>query len=196
MLRSSGPGSSAPGPQDHPAGVRRAHGPFGAGLAAPGAGRAIHIVVATAVAILLSSVSAAAQGRPLRARGDQALSFGELLGGIPTTILPSDPLNSGQIDIRGEKRADVLVEFLLPGAMAGPAGASIPLSFGLGMAGYSVFNSIASQAPFDPSLPQVVQLDKTGRGMIYLGGTATPPHAAAVGAYTATISLTISYLGN
>lgn len=196
MRRSSGSGSLLPGRGDLEAGVRRATGLSGAGRAAIHARRPFLIGAAVAASIVFGAVSAAAQGRPLRARGDQALNFGELLGGIPATILPSDPLNSGQIDIRGEKNADLLVEFLLPAAMEGPAGASIPLAFGPGMGGYSVFNSIASQRPFDPSLPQVVQLDKTGRGMVYLGGTATPPHAAAVGAYTATISITISYMGN
>jgi len=137
-----------------------------------------------------------AQGRQLRAQGAQALSFGDLLGGLPTTVLPTDPLNSGQIDIRGEKGSDVLVEFLLPDAMLGPGGARIPLTFGPGFGGYSVFNSIATQVAFDPALPQVVQLDKTGRGMLYLGGTAAPPPAAAVGSYSGTISLTISYVGN
>ena len=72
----------------------------------------------------------------------------------------------------------------------------MPLSFGPAAAGYSPTRDIDSQIAFDPQVPNVLPLPNNGRGIIYLGGTATPPAQATVGAYAATITLTISYVGN
>ena len=72
----------------------------------------------------------------------------------------------------------------------------MPLSFGPGSAGYSPSRSIGDQLPFDPSGSAVLRLPQNGQGMIYLGGTATPPAQIPAGAYSGTITLTISYLGN
>lgn len=135
-------------------------------------------------------------GRPLRVDGQQPLSFGELLGGLPQTILRTDPLNSARIQISGRGNSDVLVSFLLPPALVGPGGATVPLSWGPGVAGYSPTRDIDSQIAFDPQVPNVLGLPNNGRGTIYLGGTAIPPAQATVGAYAATITLTISYVGN
>jgi len=154
------------------------------------------LLAALLLLLLVDANAAAAQGRPLRARPVQSLNFGDLLGGIPTTILRTDPVNSGQFDIRGERLTEVLVELLLPSDLVGPGGSTVPLSFGPGTAGYSPDGSIGSQVAFDPAVPQPLRLPGNGRGAVFLGGTATPPGHVAVGAYAATITLTISYLGN
>ncbi len=80
--------------------------------------------------------------------------------------------------------------------MLGPGGASIPLSFGPGMAGYSVLRTIETQLSFDPAVPILVTLPRNGRTRFFLGGTATPPAAAVIGSYSATIALIVSYIGN
>ena len=143
-----------------------------------------------------TTVNAAAQGRPLRAQGQQALDFGELLGGLPQVVAPTDPVYAARIQISGRNRDDVLVSFLLPAALEGPRGASVPLVFGPGSAGYSPNLGINSQIAFDPAVSSVFRLPNNGRGMIYLGGTALPPAQAVVGAYAAAVTLTISYVGN
>lgn len=135
-------------------------------------------------------------GRPLRVDGQQPLAFGELLAGIASTVAPTDPLNAARIRISGQGGADVLVSFLLPTALNGPGGATVPLMFGAGAAGYSPSEDIGAQVSFDPSLPNVFGLPQNGRGALFLGGTAMPPAQAPAGAYMATITLTISYVGN
>jgi hypothetical protein len=72
----------------------------------------------------------------------------------------------------------------------------VPLVFGPGTGGYSATQDIDSQVGFDPWVPTVLALPQNGRGMIYLGGTALPPAQAPAGAYSATVTLTISYVGN
>lgn len=150
------------------------------------------------LAVLLggAAVDAEAQGRPLRADGQQALDFGELLGGLAQVVAPTDPVYAARIQISGRRQDDVLVSFLLPAALEGPAGAVVPLMFGPGSAGYAPGQDINSQIAFDPAVSSVFTLPNNGRGMIYLGGTALPPAQAVVGAYSATITLTLSYVGN
>lgn len=137
-----------------------------------------------------------AQGRPTRVQARQDLTFGQLLAGVPTTVFPGDGLNAGQIRISGRRNTEVLVSFFFPQGLTGPGGASVPLTFGPGSAGYSPTRSIGNQIPFDPTAATPLRLPGNGQGLIYLGGTATPPHTVPAGSYTGTVTLTISYLGN
>lgn len=163
--------------------------------------RTITGIVALLVALAAASAPVAAQrnepgGRGVRAKALQGLSFGDVLAGVPTTISRFDPLASGQLEVGGEKITEVLVSFLLPNAMTGPGGSSIPLGFGPGSAGFSTTRSIGSQVGFDPLVPTIVYLSPQGRATIYLGGTASPPPNAAAGSYAGEIMLTVSYIGN
>jgi hypothetical protein len=153
------------------------------------------------LALLLPGASLEAQrngapGRPVRAKTLQGLSFGNLLAGVPSTVQRNDPLNAGQLEVSGAKNSDLLISFILPGAMSGPAGASIPLSFGPGSAGYSLTRSINDQIGFDPTVPTLITLPSNGKAGVFLGGTATPPPSAAAGSYAGEIVLTVSYIGN
>jgi hypothetical protein len=135
-------------------------------------------------------------GRPLEATGEQPLDFGVLLGGVPHTVRRDDPLAAARIRIDGRGQGDVLVSFLLPPALVGPGGATVPLTFGAASAGYSPTRNIADQVVFDPASPAVFGLGEGGQGALFLGGTAETPTQAAAGLYGATIVLTISYVGN
>lgn len=153
------------------------------------------------VTLLLSAAPVEGQGqgergRPLRVMGIQDLSFGTVLPGVPVTILRSDPLNSGQFEIRGQRLTEVLVDLLLPGELAGPGGSSIPLVFGPGSAGYSASGAIGAQVSFDPDIPQAFTLPGNGRGTIFLGGTAAPPPQLPSGTYAATVTVSLTYLSN
>lgn len=161
------------------------------------------VVFWLAVAFAASFAHAEAQrppgvggGRPLRVQARQALDFGVLLGGLPQVVLPSDAIHAAQIQIAGRGGSEVLVSFLLPSALRGPGGSAVALSFGAGSAGYSPTEDIDAQFAIDPSASNVLMLPRNGRGMLYLGGTATPPAQAAIGSYSATITLTLSYVGN
>ena len=135
-------------------------------------------------------------GRPLRAMGIQDLDFGTILPGVPTTVLRTDPLNSGQFEIRGQRLTEVLVDLVLPPDLVGPSGLSIPLVFGPGSAGYSSTGAIGAQLGFDPDVPQALTLPGNGRDTIFLGGIALPPAQLAAGTYSATITVTLTYLAN
>jgi len=134
-----------------------------------------------------------AQGRPLTVSGVRSLVFGAVFPGVPRTISRTDPANSGQFDLTGNKNSQVRLVFTLPAAMAGPVGATMPLAFGGGDAGYSDTQAIGSQVAFDPKQPFLATLNKNGRGSVFIGGTAQPGSSQRAGPYTGTLTLTVAY---
>jgi len=135
-----------------------------------------------------------AQGRPLTVTGVRGVTFGVVFPGVPRVIPRTDPAGSGQLDIRGPNQSQVLLAFVLPLTMTGPAGAQMPLAFGSSDAGYSESQAIGSQVGFDPKQPFTATLSSNGRGSVFVGATANPASNQRGGAYTATITLTVTIL--
>lgn len=135
-----------------------------------------------------------AQGKPLTVTGVRGLTFGAVFPGVPRVITRTDPANSGQFDIKGPNGNQVLLTFILPLAMTGPAGAQLPLAFGSSDAGYSQSQAIGSQVGFDPKQAFTATLSNNGRGSVFVGGTANPAANQRAGAYTATLTLTVTVL--
>jgi hypothetical protein len=132
--------------------------------------------------------------RPLTVQGTRSLTFGGLLAGVNKSVPRTDVINSGQLDISGPKNASVLLTFTLPATMAGPAGATLPLSFGSNDGGWSPPQQIGTQIAFDPRVPYTAPLDQNGKVSVYLGGTAMPTAGQRAGNYTGTITLTVVVL--
>lgn len=152
------------------------------------------ITRALLVLLSLAGASLGAQGRPLTVSGVRALAFGTVLPGIPQTVLRTDAVNGGQFDITGPKLSNVQITFSLPGAMTGPGGASLPLSFGGSAAGFSASQSIGSQVGFDPQQSFAGQLSQNGRASVYIGGTAQPQAFQNAGSYTAILTMSVTIL--
>jgi hypothetical protein len=148
------------------------------------------LLISLAVA---GAVPLGAQGRPAGASGVRPLVFGVVFPGMPRTVSRTDAANSGQFDVTGNKNAQIQLTFTLPNSMTGPAGATMPLTFGGSDAGYSPPQAIGSQVAFDPRTPFVTKLDQNGRASVYIGGTANPPPTQRAGSYTGTITLSIVY---
>jgi hypothetical protein len=144
---------------------------------------------------LTGSAGLSAQGRPLRVTGVRDLQFGTVIPGVPALILRTDAANSGQLSLTGEKNTTVQLQFTLPAAMNGPSGATMPVSFGASDAGFSPAETVTSQVGFDPRVPFVGALSNNGRAAVFLGGQALPAGGQRSGTYTATITLTVSYVG-
>ncbi len=142
---------------------------------------------------MLLGVPLLAQAKPLTVTGVRGPTFGAVLPGVARVISRSDPANSGQFDIKGPK-GNVLLSFVLPLTMTGPAGAQMPLSFGASDAGFSQTQAIGSQVGFDPKQPFTATLSSSGRGSVFVGATANPATNQRAGAYTATIILNVTVL--
>ncbi len=150
---------------------------------------------ALAAALIMSSPGVAqAQRRPASVQLIQGLSFGTVFPGVPASISRTDALNSGQVQIRGSNRALVRVDFTLPAVMTGPGGATMPLSFLAGDGGYAQTNSIGTATAFDPNTSLSSVLSGQGRLYLYFGGHLSPPSQIAPGSYTATITITVTYI--
>lgn len=150
--------------------------------------------MAVALGFVAASELVGQGGRPLSVQGVRPLAFGLILPGVPEVVLRTDPVKSGRFDLSGERFAQVELTFTLPGQMIGPGGATMPLLFGSGDAGYSETQAIASQVAFDPNQRFVATLSRNGKGAVFLGGTVTPGAGQRAGSYTATITLTVAYL--
>jgi len=147
-------------------------------------------------ALLFAAVlPAAAQGRPLGVSGQRPLRFGTVLPGIPRVILRTDAAQSGEFQVTGTKFSQVQLTFALPMVMLGPAGATMPVSFGGSDGGFSELVSVGSQVGFDPTQLFLAVLSKNGRGSVFLGATANPGVGQRAGSYAATVTLSVAYTG-
>jgi uncharacterized protein DUF4402 len=146
------------------------------------------------LAALAAWATPGAAQRPLTVQGVRSLTFGTLLAGVNKSVLRTDAINGGQFDISGPSRASVLLTFTLPASMAGPGGATLPLSFGSNDGGWSPPQQIGTQTGFDPRVPFTAPLDQNGKVSVYLGGTAKPTASQKAGSYTGTITLTVVVL--
>jgi hypothetical protein len=130
--------------------------------------------------------------------GIRPLAFGTLLPGVAATVLPTDPNFSGQFNLTGPNNDYVLLTFSLPSAMTGPGGATLPLVFGGSSVGYSASSSTGSETTFDPHTTQQVRLAHNaggaGTGAVFLGGTASPSVSQRAGSYSATVTLSATFL--
>jgi uncharacterized protein DUF4402 len=150
------------------------------------------LLAVAALPVPVASVHA--QGQPVRVNGVRSVSFGTVFPGISKSVLRTDALNSGRFDIRAAAGTQLQLSFALPSAMTGPGGATMPLSFGGGDAGFSATQSVASQVGFDPRVPFVATMSgPPARAAVFLGGTVTPLASQPAGSYTGTITLTVVY---
>jgi hypothetical protein len=144
---------------------------------------------------------------PLSGVGTRALQFGVIVPGTTTvTVLPRTRAG-GEFRISGVKnRKSVDISFTLPTNLAGPGGATIPLSFNGNYAGlceidpatdlcelpsYFTWNPVTT-----PSFHDTPTRYKPGRKVyayddyqLYLGGVASPSLTQRQGSYSATIGV-------
>lgn len=156
----------------------------------------LRVLVGIVVLTGLAAVPLSAQGRQLSVIGQQALSFGTVIPGVPVTISRFDPANAGQFEIRGERGAEVRIDLTLPAHLTAGPSATLPLEFTSVDGGIAIDRTVGGTQSFDPRLPVTVVLPGNGKAYVYLGGTARPASDQAIGPYAATITLTVSYTGN
>jgi hypothetical protein len=151
--------------------------------------------LAVGAALLGAAVPAGAYGQTLTVTGAHNLTFGAVLPGVARVIARTDPANSGRFNITTDQNGNNMrLTLTLPAAMTGPAGAQMPLAFQSGDAGYSATQNIGSQVGFDPRVPFTAMIPNNGRASLFLGGRANPATNQRAGAYTATITLTVTVL--
>lgn len=152
---------------------------------------------AVALGMALSAAPLAGQGGPpLGAQSLQDLSFGQVVAGLESWVSPSDPTGAGVFRIRGRQGASVEIRFLLPPALVGPGGATLPLLFGAGDGRLSPTQNPGDGFALDPTIPVAVSLPGQPWNHLFLGGMVLPPGSATPGAYSAPVVLIVSDLGS
>jgi hypothetical protein len=144
-----------------------------------------------ALLFLFASSPLAAQSSVTAVRG---LAFGIVIRGVPSTVLPSDPIKSGRFYVRHRINRQVRVAFTLPNQLPRVGGGgNLPISFSTtsaiaqGTAGSSV------PVTFDPNTPITFTLRTSRDFNINLGGRVAPTALQATGNYQGTIVLTCTF---
>jgi spore coat protein U-like protein len=153
-------------------------------------GVALPALAQTSATASISADAFVAGIAPLTATGVNNLNFGTVTAG--TTGVPASlPADAGRFNITGEPSAPVTVTFSLPTVLSGPGG-TIPIFFsstdGLLWVSFPV-----TFVSFNPNGPFATTLDGSGNLTIGIAGTVSPPTGTTTGAYTGTVSLTVSY---
>ena len=124
--------------------------------------------------------------------GIRNLTFGSVIVGIPSSIGPSHPTRSGQFRITAPLNSKVQIRFTLPGALAGPGGAQLPITFGSNDAMAVGTAPGSTPITYNPKATRNPQFQPSPAYDVFIGGTVTPAGNQQPGSYTATITLTIT----
>ena len=144
-------------------------------------------------ALLLSARAGEAQA--IQVTGIQGVSFGSMVPGISKAVPRTDALNAARFDIKGAGSGRMVeLQFSLPAVLTGPGGASLPLSYTAGDAGFSAQQAIGNQTGFDPRTAFIATLSGNGRGSVFLGCRASPAVNQPAGSYSATLTLSVAYV--
>jgi hypothetical protein len=122
------------------------------------------------------------------------LDFGPVIRGIATHVGPSDPVKSGEFQFTAAIGSRVRVRFTLPNRLNGPAGATMPISFGTTDAIATGTAPSSVPVTFNPNVAQTFNIVTSTVILVFIGGTVTPAGGQALGTYTNTITLTITLL--
>ena len=138
-------------------------------------------------------------GQALTVTALRDLTFGTVLKGVATTVLPTDA-NAGAWQVQGDKNANVTIGFTLPTQLVNIQalpGSTMPITFGATSALWNrATNNVASAISFNPAAGTTGKLGPPANPFIYvwIGGTVNPAATAKPGIYTGTIVVTIAYL--
>lgn len=126
----------------------------------------------------------------------QPLDFEDVVAGIPVSVSRLDGRRAGQWKLFGRAGQEVLLTLSLPGALVGPGGALLPIGFSRDDGGFTTGQRPDQAVGFDPQVPYLTRLSRSGHAYVYLGGTVRPPLAQRAGAYQGTVTLTVAYTAN
>ena len=148
--------------------------------------------------LLLALAALPAASRPAAAQITvtpvRDLAFGPVIVGVPTHIGPSHPVRSGQFRVTTLPLVRVRLRFTLPNRLDGPAGATLPISFGSNDALHVGTAPNSVPVTFNPKATRVLQVTTGTTILVFIGGTVSPAGNQQQGNYAGTITLTVTIL--
>lgn len=146
----------------------------------------------TALTLLLVATTRRVQAQ-VSAVAIRDLQFGIVIRGVPNSVSPADPVKSGQFYFSTPGLgSQVRIQFTLPTQLNGPASATLPISFSTtdarlrGTAGSSAFVTL------NPNTTTTLTATTSRDANVWIGGRVTPAANQVTGAYSNTITLTIT----
>jgi hypothetical protein len=124
--------------------------------------------------------------------GVRDLAFGFLTLGVQTTVLPGDPVKSGQWTITGPVGQRIQIRLTVPNQLLGPSGATLPVSIRNGDAFVRGTWTGAVSNSFNPSANVNFQFTGGTQAIVRLGGKVTPAANQQPGPYSNTAVCTIT----
>lgn len=147
-------------------------------------------VLALLALVGLPSLAAA----QLTVRADRDLRFGVVIQGVSKYVPPNDPIYSGEFEFTASIGNQVQLRFTLPNNLAGPAGATMPITFGNNDAIAQGTGPTSVPVIFNPKGVSVFRLVTSNRILVFIGGRVTPAANQRTGSYTAPIVFTVTIL--
>jgi hypothetical protein len=130
----------------------------------------------------------------LTVTGLRNLAFGPVIQGIASTVTPNDPVKSGQFEFITPLGSQVRIQFTLPTRLNGPSGGRLTIAFGTTDAIALGQGPTSVPVTFNPNTAQTFNIVSSNRIWVFLGGRVTPTATQTTGAYTNTVTLTITIL--
>ena len=148
--------------------------------------------IASLTLLALGALAPAASAQ-IVVQGVRDLDFGVVLPGLQTSVLATDPIQSGQYYFSTPALGTrVRIRFDLPSQLDEPGGASMPITFKNNDA---MIEGTAPASPpvfFNPNANTNLVMTTSRDANIWLGGTVSPVGGQAVGTYTAPVVVTIT----
>ncbi|HUH13624.1 MAG TPA: DUF4402 domain-containing protein [Longimicrobiales bacterium] len=138
--------------------------------------------------LLLLLASPTAAGAQVSVTTLSNISFGDIIGGMAVEIVATDPGAAG-FEITAPRNSTVDVSFVLPAALDGAAGATLPLSFNGDSGGWSTVDQNQNATLFDPRVGVQLTFASVRQAYVWLGGRVTPTPGQPAGAYTGTVTI-------
>jgi len=171
--------------------------------------RTIALLASGAACVAAAALPAAAQGntatmnitatvyQPITVTKVRDLAFGNVFPGVTKTVPVTDGTNAGKVTVAGQKQANVQVRISVPASLTGP-GSAIPVT-------WSGYVNTADDASSGGTLLAItsgtfttttsLSAGTTGQLYLFIAGSITPDAQQAAGAYSATLSVDVTYTG-
>jgi hypothetical protein len=122
------------------------------------------------------------------------LAFGGVVRGVPSSVAPSHATKSGQFRFVTAIGNTVRLQFTLPTRLNGPAGARLNISFSATDAIALGQGATSVPVTFNPNNAQTFNIVSSNTINVFIGGTVSPAANQAFGAYSNTITFTVTVL--
>jgi hypothetical protein len=158
--------------------------------------RDVGIIAFCALLFMLPGISSTAFAQDITV--NENLTFGSIFPGVPKAISKYSPGEAAEFFISGTPNAEVAIDFTLPPYMY-TTGDNMQLVFSTTDCSFDTSSAPDQTHPLNDNInPRHTIISRLGSSglTIWLGGTVIPSLNQKPGAYSGSITLTVSYTGN